>query len=225
MGFLAHNADPKVYDQVVEYFHDRLHGQLKIESLNLKDLRFDPQEMFTNLSDLKEMDISLADLTDTFRVPKEWIMLERTILLVMGLCTELDPDLNPMEVIRPYVEAFVLGDEGDWSRFMLDTSRDIALSLISLPAEIRKFTGRAMAGEIEISIANQGDTTRLYYALGHQVIYTALLITSGFSALHFHDHGDQRPMIVALGAGAFFALALLRSMWSGRRLLKQRRRR
>ena len=34
----------------------------------------------------------------------------------MGLCTELDPTLNPMTVIRPYLERFVLGDEGDWSQ-------------------------------------------------------------------------------------------------------------
>ena len=47
-------------------------------------------------------------------VPKEFIVLERTLLLLMGLCTELDPQLEPMTVIRPYVERFVLGDEGDW---------------------------------------------------------------------------------------------------------------
>ena len=38
-----------------------------------------------------------------FHVPKEWIMLERTVLLLLGLCTELDPAHNPMQVIRPFV--------------------------------------------------------------------------------------------------------------------------
>jgi predicted unusual protein kinase regulating ubiquinone biosynthesis (AarF/ABC1/UbiB family) len=225
MGFLAHHADPKVYDQVVEYFHERLHRELKFESLNLKDLRFDPDELFKNLADLRQMDISLADLTDTFRVPKEWIMLERTILLVMGLCTELDPELNPMQIIRPYVEDFVLGRDRDWSRFMLDTTRDIALSVISLPAEIRKLTSRASQGELEIAVAGQAQTTRVYYALGHQLIYTALIIAAGVGALHFYERQLERPLTIALGTGGFFALALLRSMWTTRRLLNRRSRR
>ena len=42
------------------------------------------------------MDISLRELAEHFHVPKEWILLERTLLLLMGLCTELDPTLNPM---------------------------------------------------------------------------------------------------------------------------------
>ena len=224
MGFLAHHADPKVYDGVVEYFHERLHSEVKLESLNLKDLKFDPEEVFTNLADLRQMNISLADLTDTFRVPKEWIMLERTILLLMGLCTELDPDLNPMDVIRPHVEAFVLGEEGDWSRFMLDTSRDVALSLVSLPADIRKFTSRAVQGDLEIRIAGRASSERLYYHLGQQMIYTALTIASGAAALHFEQRAMEKPFVAALSAGSVFGLLLLRSLWAGRRALRRRSR-
>ncbi|MCA9664387.1 MAG: AarF/ABC1/UbiB kinase family protein [Myxococcales bacterium] len=223
MGFLAHRADPLVYDRVVEYFHERLHKELKLESFNLKDIKIDPQEIFENLADLKRMDISLADITDTFRVPREWIMLERTILLLMGLCTELDPELNPMDVIKPHVEAFVLGDEGDWSRFMLDTSRDIALSLISLPADIRKFTSRAMSGDMRIRVEGQQEAARLYYALGHQVIYTALGIAAGVAAMHFEQRGHETAMTVAGGAAGFFGLALLRSMWANRANKRRRR--
>ncbi|MCC6748751.1 MAG: AarF/ABC1/UbiB kinase family protein [Deltaproteobacteria bacterium] len=225
MGFLAHQADPKVYDRVVEYFHDRFQREIKLESFNLKDIKFDPQQGLENLADLRQMNISLADITDTFRVPKEWIMLERTILLLMGLCTELDPELNPMAVIRPHVEEFVLGKDGDWSRFMLDTSRDIILAALALPAEIKKFTSRAMQGEIEIKLAGQSEYAQLYYLLVQQVVFTALTITAAVAALRFDERGMDRALDSTIWAGSFFGVMLLRSMLKARRWIRRQTRR
>jgi predicted unusual protein kinase regulating ubiquinone biosynthesis (AarF/ABC1/UbiB family) len=225
MGFIAHRGDPKVYDRVVDYFHARFQEEVKLESLNLQDIKFDPQKGLENLADLRRMDISFRDITDTFHVPKEWIMLERTILLLMGLCTELDPGLNPMEVIRPHVEQFVLGKDGDWSRFMLDTARDVTLSALGLPAEIRKFTSRALQGEIEISVAGTEEAARLQYALGHQLMYTALGIGAVSFALSLRDRGLDRPSLWALVAAGACGLLLLRSLWLTRRRLARWHRR
>jgi ubiquinone biosynthesis protein len=223
MGFIAHKADPRIYDKVVEYFYGQLQAELQLDSFNLKDIRIDPKRGFENLSDLRKMNISLGDLTDTFYVPKEWIMLERTILMVMGLCTELDPNLNPTEIIRPHVEELVLGEDGDWSRFMLDTTRDVAMSAIALPSEIKKFTTRALDGDLAVRLADHADGAPLYYALGHQIIFTALGITSAFFASHFHERAELDWAIGCASAGGFFGLLLLRSMWSARKLLRRHR--
>ncbi|MFH1130624.1 MAG: AarF/UbiB family protein [Pseudomonadota bacterium] len=222
MGFLAYRSDPQVYDRVVEYFHERFQQEIKLESFNLSDLKFEPEKMLENLGDLRRMDISLADITDTFHVPKEWIMLERTILLLTGLCTELDPELNPMDVIRPHVERFVLGEEGDWSRLVLDTTRDIALSMLSLPADIRKFVNRSLKGEMEFRLKGYVNNGPLFYALGHQLIYTALGITASVGAIGFYDKGLEKGTTVCLLVASAFGLLLLRSMWFARRLLRRR---
>src|SRR5256885_17113694 len=96
------------------------------------------------------MDVSIRDLAQHFHVPKEWILLERTVLLLMGLCTDLDPTLNPMDVIRPYLEEFVLGKDRDWSNLMINTTKDIATSVLALPSEAQKFPSRAHRGELGI---------------------------------------------------------------------------
>lgn len=222
MGFIAHRADPKVYDRVVDYFHARFQEEVKLESFNLQDIKFDPQKGLENLADLRRMNISLRDITSTFHVPKEWIMLERTVLLLMGLCTELDPALNPMEVIRPHVEEFVLGKDGDWSRFMLDTARDITLATLALPSELKKFTGRALQGEIEVSVAGLRENARLYYSLGRQAIYVALGIASAAFALALSDRGYDRASLYALGGAGFFGLAFLSCAWRTRRWMKRK---
>src|SRR5688500_16476419 len=99
------------------------------------------------------MNISIRELSSSFHVPKEWILLERTVLLLMGLCTQLDPEMNPASVIRPYLERFVLGEDQDWSKFVVDTTKDLALSAAALPGEMRRFMGRAGRGELEVTFA------------------------------------------------------------------------
>ncbi|OZC01738.1 ABC1 kinase family protein [Rubricoccus marinus] len=56
---------------------------------------------------MREMNVSIRDLASAFRVPRDWILLERTALLLVGLGTALDPALNPFDPVWPYVEPLV----------------------------------------------------------------------------------------------------------------------
>ena len=115
MGFLARARRRRVSEKVIEYFHQRFQEEVKLESFNLKDIKIDPQRGFENLLDLRKMNIGLQELSGAFHVPRDWVLLERTLLLLTGVCTQLDPELNPMEVIRPYLQDFVLGNR-DWAQ-------------------------------------------------------------------------------------------------------------
>ena len=67
-------------------------------------------------------------------------------------------------------ERFVLGDEGDWSQLLVETSKDVVMSITALPAEIRKFLRAAHAGELQLKFKNIEIQAQLMYRLGHQVI-------------------------------------------------------
>ncbi len=192
MGFVARGANEQMFEKVVEYFHDRFQQNISLDSLTLKDIKFDPQKGLESVADLRRMDISLRELSASFHVPKEIIVLERTLLLLMGLCTELDPTLNPMTVIRPYLERFVLGDEGDWSELLVSTSKDVVMSITSLPAEIRKLMRAAHAGEISIKFKNIDAPVQLMYRLGHQAIYAGVGIAGAGLAVVLEGREDPR---------------------------------
>jgi predicted unusual protein kinase regulating ubiquinone biosynthesis (AarF/ABC1/UbiB family) len=223
MGFIARGADPAIFDKVIDFMHQKFQEEIQLDSFSLKDVKFDPQRSLENLADLRRMDVSIRDLADHFHVPKEWILLERTVLLLMGLCTDLDPSLNPMHVIRPYLEEFVLGKDRDWSSFVLDSTKDVAAAFFALPSEVKKFVQRAQRGELEVRFRGIEEHARLVYALGHQVIYAALGITSGAFGVIFDGRGEPRPAHWAFwGAGAFAAL-LGWSIVSTRALMRRRR--
>lgn len=132
-------------------------------------------------------------------------MLERTVLLLMGLCTELDPELNPMEVIRPYVERFVLGEDRDFPSLVVDTTRDLAMAALALPGELRKFLGRAQRGELEIRLRGIDEHARMMYLAAHQVIYAML----GIAAASFWLVLDGRGRAAEARAAGWTAVGLL----------------
>ena len=222
MGFIARGADDRVFDRVVEYFHARFQEQISLDSLSLKDIKFDPQKGLENLADLRRMDISLRELSSNFHVPKEWILLERTLLLLMGLCTALDPQMNPMTVIRPYLERFVLGEEGDWSSFAVESAKDLVLSMAALPADIRKMVQSARDGELSVRFHNLERSTRAVVRLGHQAITAAIGIAAAAIAVVFEGRGEYERAEWAWWVTRIAGVVFLWSWWTSRHLLRKR---
>lgn len=222
MGFVARGANEAMFEQVIEYFHTRFQENISLESLNLKDIKFDPQKGLESVADLRQMDISLRELSANFHVPKEIIVLERTLLLLMGLCTELDPTLNPMTVIRPYLERFVLGEEGDWSQLLVETSKDLVMSVTALPADIRKFMRAAHSGDLQLKFRNIEAPAQLMYRLGHQFIFAGIGIAGASMALVLEGRGDDARASWAWWTARIAGALLVWSWWTSRNLLRRR---
>jgi ubiquinone biosynthesis protein len=208
MGFLSRTSDAVVSEKIIEYFHRRFHEEVKLESFNLKDIRIDPQRGFENLLDLRRMNVGLKELSDAFHVPRDWVLLERTILLVYGSCSSLDPELNPMAIIKPYLEEFVLGGR-DWQNVAMETIRDMALEAVTLPSDLRKYLVRATRGEMEVRVRGVHEGARVVYAIGRQLIYTLLAIASGFASLWLHARGEDGILSRVLTGVAALSVGML----------------
>jgi len=222
MGFVARGANEHTFEQVIEYFHEKFQENISLDSLNLKDIKFDPQKGLESVADLRKMDISLRELSVSFHIPKEIIVLERTLLLLMGLCTELDPTLNPMTVIRPYLERFVLGDEGDWSQLLVETSKDLVMTVTALPAELRKFMRSAHSGELQLKFKNIAAPAQLMYRLGHQFIYAAVGISGAAIAVILEGRGEDDRAVWGWWTARAAGGLLVWSWWTARSLLRKR---
>jgi predicted unusual protein kinase regulating ubiquinone biosynthesis (AarF/ABC1/UbiB family) len=216
MGFISRRADPEVFDRVVQYFHDKLRGQMSIEGFSLKDLRFEADKSLASLLDLRELNVSLADLRDAFHIPKEWILLERTLLLLLGVCTTLDPEMNPTAVIEPYLERFLLGTKQQWSEMVVEASREMALAALSLPGELQRFMARALRGEIEIRVRDLDEHARIVYFGGQQLLWAFLGLGSLGLATLWSDRGlDLAAWFGGIAAGVF-GFFLMIAWFSGR---------
>ncbi len=209
MGFLARGAEVDVSEKVIEFFHQRFQEEVKLESFNLKDIKLDPQKGLESLVDLRKMNIGLKEISGSFHVPRDFVLLERTILLLTGVCTELDPELNPMEVIRPYMQEFVLGTR-DWAQIALEAAKDMGLKALTIPDDLRRYLIRANRGDAEIKVKGLAQAAAVVYAGVRQLIYAAVGLGAGYAALQLYLAGHARQAQYCLyGAGAMGALLLL----------------
>jgi predicted unusual protein kinase regulating ubiquinone biosynthesis (AarF/ABC1/UbiB family) len=214
MGFLSLTSDAAMSERIIEYFHRRFQEDVRVESFNLKDIKIDPQQGLSNLLDLRKMNIGLKELSGTFHVPKDWVLLERTILLLFGTCSLLDPELNPMAIIQPYLQEFVLGSR-DWTQIAVETIREMALSAITLPDDMKKYLTRAVRGELEVRVTGIDEGARAVYTAGRQIVYTIIAVAGGFAGLELDGRGQHGPAHVVYGVAAASAvLLLLSSMFS-----------
>ena len=226
MGFVARAEDPNVAgdvaERVIEYFQRRFLEDLTIESWSLSDVQVDMKTKLEAMADLRKLDISFRDLTSTFEVPKDWVLLERTLLLLLGLCTFLDPALNPMRTIQPYLQEFVLGRDRDWVGLTRGAVRDMALSALTIPEGIQRFLVRANRGELEVRVSGLRESAGLLYAAAHQLMYSLLATGASVIAYLSRERGDT---IVATGAATvagFFLLCLVGSLIAARRWRRPR---
>jgi predicted unusual protein kinase regulating ubiquinone biosynthesis (AarF/ABC1/UbiB family) len=213
MGFVAH--DPKsanVAQRVIDYFQRRFFEEMARESWGLGSLQVDLRSRLETLADLRRLDVSFRQLTTTFQVPKDWVLLERTLLLLIGLCTELDPSWNPLTVIQPYLERVVFADDRDWGHLLATALKDMARVAATLPDQISRVLDRTNNGDLEVHVPEIASAARLLYAGAHQLIFSILATAAGVLAYQAFDR-DRIAASVVLGLLALAALgALVTSM-------------
>lgn len=215
MGFVSRDpAAGDVAQRVIDYAQRKFLDHLSTGSFNLSDLQVDMRSRLEAFADLRRLDVSFRALTSTFQVPRDWVVLERTLLLLIGLCTELDASWNPMDVIRPYLEDVVFGQDRNWGSVVGDTFKEWAANAAAIPDVLRSVLARANQGELQVRVPEIAAAARLIYTGMRQLMLTAMAMGLGVISFDAYDHGRG---IVAAGTGIAFlvcVLALLASLLS-----------
>jgi predicted unusual protein kinase regulating ubiquinone biosynthesis (AarF/ABC1/UbiB family) len=213
MGFMADHVEPDRVEEVIAYFQRKLMQHVKLDSLQLDNIRLDPEVGFEILMDLKEMHVGIRELSEMFQVPREWILLERTIILLTGICTVLDPKLRPMNTVRPYMEQFVLGDDQDWSSFALETGKDWFVQAVGIPAELKKVLHNVSTGRLRVRFAESKEIMGMMGAsakvVGYGVLTAGFTIASSLKETAPDTNGIEHLTVLAGISGFFFFTAIL----------------
>ena len=224
IGFVPREGDQETAERVIEYFYSRFLEQIELDSWNLKDIRVDMQLKMEILSDISRLDISLHELTSTFQIPKEWVLLQRTLVLLMGLSTHLHPEMRPLTIVRPYLEELVLGKDRDWVGFATKAVKDMALSALTIPDDLKRLLAQARRGDARLEIRGMREGASLLYALGHQLLYGGFATVTATLAYVAEGRGDNDLAMVLAAAAGFFILCLGGSMIKARRWQRELRR-
>lgn len=211
MGFIAKQSDEDTLDKVVEYFYSKI-SAIKID--NFKHLDVSQFQNLDDLVELKKMDISFRELTTLFVVPREWILLERTMLLMSGLTAQLDEKLNPVEIVVPYVEKYLLGGEKNVSELFISAGKEVITSYLNLPQKINRTLKQIHEGKIKMEVKGLNEQiTSLRRSFKGLTLAFLTAFTGVMSYLFYQDDMIQVAYRFEMGCytlGVLTVLMLLR---------------
>ena len=226
MGMIARDeegGEEEAAERAIAYFQQRFLEQMTVESFSLKDIQVDMKTKVEALADLRRLDVSFRQLSRAFQVPKEWVIFERASILTLGLCTEIDPNMNPIRVVGPYLQEFVLGKDTDWKGQMTTAIRDMAMSAIAMPDKMNRVFDQANRGAVRFQIGRLEESALLLYAAVQQLLFTFLAIAIGALGYFLDMHDQTMLAVVAWVTSAACLLAVVMSMLGARSLKRQLR--
>lgn len=212
MGFVAREDNEEAIEKIVDYFYGKIKG-IKIE--DFREIKLTQFQHLDDLFELKKMDISLKDLMNSFHVPKDWILLERAMILALGVVTHLDPQLNPVDIVLPYVEKFVLGSDRNLTDMILLGTKELLLSYINIPHSLQRTLTKLEQGKITVIDRGREEQTQKIYRGIHQLIYTLLLIFTGSMAYWMKMDGNmiegERMLYVSYGLAGILVISFFKN--------------
>jgi predicted unusual protein kinase regulating ubiquinone biosynthesis (AarF/ABC1/UbiB family) len=141
LGILLPEADLTMLEQAEARVMDRFWGRSMAELQNTT-----PQEVRELAGEFRELIYKMP-----FQVPEDMILLGRSIGILSGMCTGLDPDFNVWEGLAPYA-AKLMTEEGrtGTTRFLIEELKNLANSLISFPRRIENLLNLVERGELVV---------------------------------------------------------------------------
>lgn len=206
VGFLRYDADNAVVTRAVTLFIEHTLGrENKPSSFDLSIF-------------LDDLEILLYE--QPFQIPANFTFLGRALGTLYGLCISLDPQINFLEVAKPYLDEIGPNKTGIWE-IIKDKTSLWGTSLLELPPLMLRVLSRAERGELNIRMPLQGinqaisDNTRAIRIQAWAICLGCSVFSSAY--LYSKQLWDATKYSLIL-AGVFFLLML----FSGRKTRTRR---
>ena len=140
LDVLLPSADLKLIERASTQFFERFWG------MSMADLRnIDHAEMMRFGLQFRELMLDLP-----FQLPNNLLMLGRTIAILSGMCTGLDPEFNLWTSIAPYATKLVSQEGGSTVKTIVDEATKIFQVLAGLPGRTDRVLSTIERGELNV---------------------------------------------------------------------------
>jgi predicted unusual protein kinase regulating ubiquinone biosynthesis (AarF/ABC1/UbiB family) len=133
LDMLLPGADLKLIEQAEAQVFDRFWG------MSMKELRsIDPEEIRKFAHQYRDLMLSMP-----FQVPQNLIYLARTVAILSGMCSGLDPDFNLWLQLSPYARKLVEEETSAGLDYWLDEIGAMLQALLALPGQASRVLAQA----------------------------------------------------------------------------------
>ncbi|MBI2757911.1 MAG: AarF/ABC1/UbiB kinase family protein [Chloroflexi bacterium] len=197
LGVLLPNADLKLLEEAEAQLFERFWG------MSMSELRK------INHAEMAQFAIQFRELVYEmpFQLPHNLLLLGRTVAILSGMCSGLDPDFNVWEQLSPYAQKLVASEVGSNWEVWLDEIGELVKQLAALPAQAGRVLARLERGDLNV---NMPQVNRQLYHLESAInrlvgglVFAAFL----FGGVLLYRSGDALPGYI------FWSLSGLTLLW------------
>lgn len=216
MGFIAEGREAEqMAEKMISALRNFLQNEVQFEGLNFRDIEVKP---FDNSLFHLIQDVGFSGISGTVQVPKDYVLLNRMLTLLLGICNTLDPKFNPLDVVRPYAQDFVLGKRGDMLTFVKNLLQNTLTTALALPDELHQVLRLTRRGRLEMLNPDVRYSARLLYLAVQQLLFALLGLAAAAFGWHLSHSGDVVAGRWAYGVAGLFGVLLFRAWRKGGRM-------
>lgn len=204
LGFLLPGADTAALESASSMVFDRFWGMSMNELRNV------------SLHEVHDIGHRIRDLMldMPFQVPNNLLILVRTVAILSGMCTGLDPNFNLWNQLAPYAKKLVAEEGSSGLDLVFETLEELGKMLIALPLQASRVLAQTEREGLLIrapQVTRQlGSLERSVDRLSGSLIFSALLLGGIF--LYNADN-----LILGQALLAFAGIVLFWVLFSPRR--------
>jgi predicted unusual protein kinase regulating ubiquinone biosynthesis (AarF/ABC1/UbiB family) len=170
LDMLLPSADLKLIEQAEAQVFDRFWG------MSMQEIRsIDPDEIHEFAHQYRDLILSMP-----FQIPQNLLYLARTVAILSGMCTGLDPEFNLWLQLAPYARKLVEEEAATGLDYWLDELGEMVQALLALPDQASRVLTQAEGSGLVVQSPQVSrevrSLTRSVDRLTGGIIFAALLV-------------------------------------------------
>ncbi len=170
LDMLLPGADLRLIEQAEAQVFDRFWG------MSMKEIRsISPDEVRQFAHQYRDLMLSMP-----FQVPQNLLFLARTVAILSGMCSGLNPDFNLWLQLAPYARKLVQEETSSGLDYWLDELGEMLQTLLALPGQTSRVLSQAEGSGLLVQSPQVSrevrSLTRSVDRLTGSIVFSALLI-------------------------------------------------
>ncbi len=201
LDVLLPGADLKLLEQAERQMFDRFWG------MSMSELRtVDHREMAQFAMQFRGLMYEMP-----FQLPHNLLLLGRTVAILSGMCTGLDPNFNLWNQLVPYARNLITEEGGSTWDVVLDEIGELVKELIALPAQTGRVLTRIERGELNVNVPQVNRQIYHLESAVNRLVGSIVFAAFLFAGVQLFQSGDNAPAYVlwTLSGATLFWMAFL----------------
>ncbi|MEW6675635.1 MAG: AarF/UbiB family protein [Nitrospirota bacterium] len=204
MGFILEGADYRAIIDVAQSLMDKYRDipPVELKKLTIEDIG-------------KEIE-NVIKVLDFIQIPNNFILLGRTIGILNGISFRLNPEINIIEIGKPFIKEFLKGGRREQVDLMLRELKNTGIRLWRMPSLMDEFLNKANKGDVmvRLSPSDMKKITDQFTSLTKMMMMVILTVTAAAAALFFEMVNERVLSVIAAASsvtlGILSAFRLMR---------------